>query len=216
MVFVMNKKIQLLISLVILLCCLSAIVHSITFNKEENIRKPYEEVNTIIQEDKNIENTHIYDAFLKNFNCQGEEYYYSFIELVGYDYPILLLSDATYKFKDEREVAMGTDIYFPVNNEIIRFGTIGSYGTAYPISSSDTGIYTAGGHEVEKYGLDVQNRKLKLINKYIMFFDKIGQEVRTITIGIVDDENKIVSQEEFYKAYKEYGNADIIYFKRLC
>ena len=49
-----------------------------------------------------------------------------------------------------------------------------------------------------------------------MFFDKVGEEVRAITIGIVDDKNKIVSEKKLDKANDEYGNADIIYFKRLC
>lgn len=211
----MNKKVQLLISFVLLLCCISIILYSITFNKEENIRTSYREANAIIQKDKNIDNTSVYDAFLKSFNCQGQKYDYSFIELAGYDDPILLLSNGVYKFKDESEVALWTDIYYPVNNQITKFGTIGSSGTAYPISADTTGIYTAGGHEVEKYDLDIENRKLKLISKYIMLFYKVEQEVRVITIGIVGDENKIVSEEEFNKAYKEYENTSIIYFKRL-
>ncbi|WP_313131598.1 hypothetical protein [Anaerocolumna sp.] len=111
---------------------------------------------------------------------------------------------------------MGTDIYYPVNNEVTELSKVGSDGTAYPISANTTGIFTASGHEVTKYGLDIQNRKLKLINKYIMFFYTIGEEVNTITIGIIGDEIKIVNEEEFYKANKEYGNANIICFNRLC
>ena len=212
----MNKKIQLLINFFILLSCICYIVYSINFRRAENAKKSYKEVNSIIQEDKNLENTDIYDKFLKNFDCQGEKYYYSFIELDSYDYPILLLSNGVYKFNNESEVALWTDIYYPVNNEITMFGNINSNGTAYPISADATGIYTAGGHEVTKYSLDIQNHKLKMINKYIMFFHKVGQEVNAITIGVIGDENKIVSEEEFDKAYKEYGNATIIYFKRLC
>lgn len=221
MVFIMNKKIQLLISSVILICCIAAILYSNKFKREEKTRKSYTEVNTFIQEDKklkntDIENTDVYDTFLNNFKCQGKEYYYSYIELVGYDYPILLLSDGVYNYKDGRKVAMGTDIYYPVNNEVTRFGGIGSDGTAYPIAANTAGIFTAGGHEVTKYGLDIQNRKLKLIYKYIMFFYTIGEKVNVITLGMISDERKIVSELEFYKANKEYGNANRIYFKPLC
>ncbi|MDD3172517.1 MAG: hypothetical protein PHF63_02415 [Herbinix sp.] len=212
----MNKKIQLILSFILLLICISTIVYSIHFRREENGRILGKNVNIIIQDNKNIENTDVYNTFLNNFKCQGKEYYYSFIELVGYDYPILLLSDGVYNYKDERKVAMGTDIYYPVNNEVTRFGGIGSNGTAYPISANTTGIFTAGGHEVTKYALDIQNRKLKLINKCMMFFYTIGEEVNAITIGIIGDVNKIVSEGEFDKANKEYGNANIIYFNRLC
>ncbi|HHV10035.1 MAG TPA: hypothetical protein GXX75_07135 [Clostridiales bacterium] len=211
----MNKKFQLKLSFILLLICISAIVYSIHFRREENERISDKNVNIILLENKHIKNADVYDTFLNNFNCQGKAYYYSFIELVGYDYPILLLSDGVYN-KDGCKVAMGTDIYYPVNNEITIFGKIGSNGTAYPISANTTGIFTAGGHEVTKYGLDIQNRKLKLINKYIMFFYTIGEEVNVITIGFIGDESKIVSEGEFYKANKEYGNANIIYFKRLC
>jgi hypothetical protein len=216
MVIIMSKKIQILISFVILLCCISAIVYSLNLKREENTGKSYKEVNTVIQEDKKIKNTDVYGEFLKNFNCQGEKYYYSFIELAGYDYPILLLSNGVYKFNNESEVALWTDIYYPINNEITKFGNIMSDGTAYPISANTTGIFTAGGHEATKYGLDIQNRKMKLITKYIMFFHKVGQEVNAITVGIIGDEKKIVSEEEFNKAIKEYGNANIVFFKRLC
>jgi len=165
MVFIMNKKIQLFFSFIIILSCIGAIVYSINFSREEDARKSFKEVNSIIQEYKNMGNTEVYDGFLKNFNCQGEKYYYSFLELVGYDYPILLLSNGVYKFNNESEVALWIDIYYPVNNEITNFGNISSNGTAYPISANTTGIYTAGGHEVTKYRLDIQNRKLKLMSK---------------------------------------------------
>lgn len=55
-----------------------------------------------------------------------------------------MLTDGVYNYKDGRQVAMGTDIYYPVKNEVIRFGGIGSDGTAYPITANTTGIYTAG------------------------------------------------------------------------
>ena len=211
----MNKKSQLFIRSIILLTCISAIVSGIKSGREENAEKSYKDVNVIIQEDKSIQNTDIYDTFLKNFNGKGEEYYYSFIELAGYDYPILLLSNGVYEFNNEKEAALWTDIYYPVDTKITKFGYISSGGTAYPISSDTTGIYTAGGHEVTKYGLDTQNQKLELISKYIMFFHKTEQGVKSVTVGIIDGENKIVSEKEFDQANQEYGNANIIYFKRL-
>lgn len=212
----MSKKAQLLICFALLSIFISAIIYRMNFRRDENGRISYKEVNATIQKDRNIENSDIYNEFLKKFNCQGEEYYYSFIQLAGYDYPILLLSNDVYKDKHERKVAMGTEIYYPVNNQITRFGKIGSDGTAYPISADKTGVFTAGGHNVAKYGLDVKNVKLKLIYKYIMFFDVVGEEVRVITVGIIGNENKIVSEKELDNANAEYGNANKIYFKRLC
>jgi hypothetical protein len=110
---------------------------------------------------------------------------------------------------------MCAEIYYPVDNIITFFGSVCSGGTAYPIAADKTGIYTAGGHEVSKYSLDIQNKKLKLIKKYIMFFHKVFDKVNEISIGIIDGKNKIVSEADFNKAYEEYGNAKTIYFKRL-
>ena len=212
----MNKKIQLILSYILLLICIGVLVYSIHSRREENGRISDKNVNIIIQENKNIKNADVYYEFLKKFNCHGDEYYFSLIELDGYDYPILLLSSAIYKDNHGRRVAMGTDIYYPVNNEVTKFGGIGSDGTAYPISANTTGIFTAGGHNVAKYSLDVKNGKLKLNYKYIMIFDTIGEELRAITVGIIDNENKIVSEKELDKANAEYGNANRIYFNRLC
>lgn len=215
----MRKKIQLLFSFIIVLSCIYVLVYCINFIREPNERISNREVAKIVAVNEYKGNTDVYDEFLKNFNCQGEKYYYSFIELDGYDYPILLLSNGVYKFTNHGEVAMGTDIYYPINNEITRLGNIDSDGTAYPISADKSGIYTAGGHNVAKYSLDVKNGKLKLIYKYIMFFDKVGYEVRAITIGIIDNKNKIVSEKKLDKANDEYGNADIIFFrdcKKFC
>lgn len=216
MVIIMSKKFQLLFSFIMVLSCICVLVYCINFIREPNERMSNKEVINIAPENKDIENTDVYNEFLKKFYCKGEKYYYSFIELDGYDYPILLLSNGVYKFKDQGEVAMTTDIYYPINNEITSFGNIGSDGTAYPISADKSGIFTAGGHNVAKYSLDVKNGKLKLIYKYIMIFDKVGEKVRAITIGLIGDKDKIVSENELNKAIAEYGNANIIYFNRLC
>ncbi len=212
----MSKKAQVVISFIFLLIFICITVYGITFRIDENERLSYKEVNNTIQKDSNVKNSDIYYEFLTDFNCQGEEYYYAFIQLAGYDSPILLLSDAVYTDNHEYKVAMGTDIYYPVNNQITRFGSIGSDGTAYPISADKSGIFTAGGHNVAKYSLDDKNGKLKLIYKYEMFFYVVGEAVKEITIEITDDDNKIVNKEGLIKANKEYGNANKIYFKRLC
>lgn len=210
MAFIMSKKVQIIISFIMLFCCVCAIIYNINFKREVNEIKS-DDAFLNMQDDIDVENTDIYDEFLKNFDTQGEKYYYSFIELVGYDYPILLLSNGVYG----EEVALWTDVYYPINNEIIKFGTLMSVGTAYPISANTTGIFTAGGHEVSKYDLDIQNQKLRLISEYLVFFYKVEQEVKAITVGIIGNENKIVSQDDFDKANKEYGDAKIILFKRL-
>ena len=212
----MNNKIQLLISIILLLIFISTIAYNTNFRRDEIGEILYKEVNSFILKDSNNKNSDVYNTFLKSFDCKGDKYYYSFIELDGYDYPILLLTNGVYKFKNERDVTIWTDVYYPVNNQITRFGGIGSDGTAYPISADKSGIFTSGGHNVAKYGLDVKSGKLKLIYKYIMFFDVVGEEVRSITVGIIDNENKIVGENELNKANAEYGSANRIYFKRLC
>lgn len=38
------------------------------------------EVTKIVPVNKHIENIDVYDEFLKNYNFEGEKYYYSFID----------------------------------------------------------------------------------------------------------------------------------------
>lgn len=210
----MRKIIRALFTIILLLIGASTIVYNLYIRKDENIRELYKEVFHIVQKEKQIE-TDVYTEFLKNYKYQGEDYFYSIIELDGYSYPILLLSDGVYSFDNDQGVTMCADVYYPIKNEVTLFGSICSNGTAYPLSADATGIYTAGGHEVAKYNLDIQNQTLKLLNKYIMFFHKVGEKVNAISVGIIDGENKIITEEEFNKAYKESENAKVIYFKRL-
>jgi hypothetical protein len=162
----MRKIIQFLIGFILFLIFISNLVNNIINKIEENRRNAHEEVYRVIQDEKNIENTDVYIEFLKNYASQGEEYYYSLIELDSYNYPILLLSDGTYKDENSQNVAMCTDVYYPINYNVTLFGNICSNGTAYPISANTTGIYTAGGHEVTKYNLDIHILRLKIIKKH--------------------------------------------------
>jgi hypothetical protein len=52
------------------------------------------------------------------------------------DHPILLLSDGVYNFNNKSKVALWTDLYYPVNSEIVKFGSISSVGTICFCTSS--------------------------------------------------------------------------------
>lgn len=68
----MSKKIQLLFSFIMVLSCICVLVYCINFIREPNERMSNKEVTKIVPENKYIENIDVYDEFLKNFNCQGE------------------------------------------------------------------------------------------------------------------------------------------------
>lgn len=210
----MKRKIPLFVVFILFCFSLSAVVFILHERKEITKSKTPDEAAVILNQEYKIENTEIYTKFLKNYNCQDRKCFYSFVALDGFDYPVLLLADTTYT-SNEQEVTMCAEIYYPVDSIVTLFGSVCSGGTAYPIAADKTGIYTAGGHEVSKFSLDIQNKKLKLIDKYIMFFNKVIDKVNAITIGIIDGENIIVSEADFDKAYDEYGKAETIYFKHL-
>lgn len=158
----------------------------------------------------------VYRGFLENLKDKGGKFYYAFIELQGYEYPILLLSDGVYQVTNDQEmVAMWTDVYYYDNGEVAYLGNVTSNGTAYPITVSKDGLFSAGGHRVSKYTLDLHNQSLETIWSCRMYFQKKGENVKTTCICSDGKKDKIITQREFDKAYKEYSYGTIVKFKSL-
>lgn len=165
-----------------------------------------------IKKEMNDEIPNIYYDFLKNFNTQGKEYYYSFIELEGYEYPILALSDGVFQDETKSYVALGTSIYYYVQGKVTCFGDLYSGGTAYPISADKTGIFTAGGHEMAKYNLDVEKQVLHLMESCKVDFNTKGEATYMAT---KDSNDELITSDEFDKEYEKYTNAQVVYFLKL-
>lgn len=204
-----RKIIALIISIMI---CASIAV----FTKE------YKSLQTIVSNNVEINNTmkleaydkipDIYYDFLKTFDTHGKEYYYSFIKLEDFEYPILALSDAVYQDETKSYVALGTSIYYYGQGNVIYFGDLYSDGTAYPIRADKTGIFTAGGHRMAKYNLDVKKQILYLIESCKVYFNTKGEA----TYIIIEDSNHIlINSEEFEEEYEKYTDAQVVYFIKL-
>lgn len=170
------------------------------------------EVSNSFEDGKYDQIPDIYYNSLKNFNTEGKEYYYSFIELEAYEYPILALSEDVYQDETKSYVALGTNIYYYVEGEVSYLGELYSDGTAYPISADKTGIFTAGGHRMAKYNLDVEKQVLHLIQSCKVYFNMKGEATY---IATRDNNIELITSEEFEEEYKKYTNAKVIYFTKL-
>ncbi len=152
-----------------------------------------------------------YSIFLSNFDTRGKQYYYTFIELEGYKYPILLLTDSVYK-DNEFYVAMWADVYYIIENEVVEFGNLLSGGTAYPIAKDKTVIYSGSGHSVAQYNLNILEQKLNLIKSCTAYFNSKG-EVTYITR--VADDSKISTAKECEELNDKYADAKLVHFNEL-
>lgn len=90
----------------------------------------------------------------------SEDEYYAFVELQDNTYPVLLVADGVYEFDEKIQAAIFVTIYYVIDGEILSVGEIQSGGTAYPISSKEDGIYTAGHHNIVRYTIDDKTGEL--------------------------------------------------------
>lgn len=174
---------------------------------QENYHQTINEV----KKEENNKIPDIYSTFLTNFDTQGRQYYYAFLKLEDYEFPILLLSDGVYK-DNQIYVAMWADVYYIVNNEVIHFGNLLSGGTAYPIAEDKTVIYSGSGHSVEEYNLNIQEHKLELVKSCTVYFNLRGEATY---IARVVNHSRISTAKECEELNDKYADAKVVHFKEL-
>lgn len=123
---------------------------------------------------------------------------------------VLLVTDLTYDDGTGRQVSIMCDVYYSVNNKVRDLGTIMSGGTAYPITADRTGIYTAGGHSVERYVIDERAGELKLVEAMYEIYDENGDVAYEKEVNGV---RGVSSENEFMDMIKRYARATPVGFQ---
>lgn len=125
-----------------------------------------------------------------------------------YDYMVLLTSDMVYDEHNEKQAAIYCDVYYPVDGEVKKIGTIMSAGTAYPITFTKDGIFAASGHTVEKYVISEEG-ELYLEKGVCEQFSETGNATYISITGGQENES---TDQEYQAMVEEYGASQIVHF----
>lgn len=138
----------------------------------------------------------------------GDEDAYAFL-VMDYDDYVMAVSNQLYDAGEEKQAAVFCDIYYVVDREPRKLGTVMSEGTAYPVSFSEDGIFAASGHSVEKYVISEKEGRLVLEKGIYENFDENGNAAYTC---MEDGAEKETTEEEYQELAEEYGASQIIHF----
>jgi hypothetical protein len=128
---------------------------------------------------------------------------------MDYKNTVLVTTDLVYDEGSEQQAAISCDIYYCMDKEAKKLGTVTSDGTAYPVSFSKDGIFVGSGHSVEKYAISEKDGTLYLEKGVYMEYDKNGNEHYICT---ENGEEAEATEQEYQELLDEYGVSSIIHF----
>ena len=182
-----NKKMLLVISLIVVTLCFTACGDK----KEEN---PYGSVIAGLGDD---------EAYA--------------VLVMDHPYHVLVTSDLLYDAGMEKQAAANCDVYYYEDHEARKLGTVMSAGTAYPIAFSKDGIYAASGSSVEKYVISEKNGGLILEKGIYIKYDENGNESYSCMIDGEESDSTEQAYLELSEEYASaqvvhfaYGAADCL------
>lgn len=123
--------------------------------------------------------------------------------------PVLLVTSQVYDDGWGNQAAIGCDLYYTVDGEVKKIGVIESFGTAYPISYDKTGIYTASGHDMQRFEIDEETGTILLAEGIYEQFDENGNAAYTLEKG---GETEVITEEEYYKRFEKYSKTIVVNF----
>lgn len=157
------------------------------------------------KEDKSNENQEIYG---KTISGLEDDQLFAIIE-INLPFPVLLVSSQFYDDGHGNQAALSCDVYYRIDGEVKNIGTLESLGTAYPVSYDQTGIYTASGHEIQRYGVDVKNGSIELEEGVYEIFDKNATPVYSKEAG---GHTEVITEKEYFTVVEKYGRAEVVNF----
>lgn len=137
----------------------------------------------------------------------GDEEAYAFLSM-DYGYDVLLTTDLIYDAGTEQQAAVSCDVYYPVDDEVKKLGSILSDGTAYPLTFTKDGIFAASGHKIEKYGISEEGT-LYLEKGVYEQFDEAGNATY---IRMTGDQESPSTEAEYQELLNAYGSSQIVHF----
>lgn len=150
----------------------------------------------------------LYEIYTSTVAGLEDDEQFAYVE-INAESPVLLVSDMTYDNRDGNHASISCDIYYAVGGEVRKLGNVESFGTAFPIAYDQTGIYGADGHGVWRFVIDEKDGSLKLEEVIRENFDESGNAAYTRT----RDGNAVeVTEQEYLKAWENYGNAEVVNF----
>lgn len=123
--------------------------------------------------------------------------------------PVLLVTSEVYDDGWANQAALQCDVYYPIDGEVKVIGVMESFGTAYPISYDNTGIYTASGHNMQRFEIDKKNGTLNLAEGIYEEFDENGNAAYTLE---KDGKTEVITEEEYNKAFEKYSDVTVVNF----
>lgn len=140
----------------------------------------------------------------------SEEAHYQIVD-IGANNSAMLVTKHTYD-DGGIQASLTCDVYYMVNGQVENIGTVSSYGTAYPLSYDQTGIYVQSGHTVERFAINEEKGTLELAegvyetsmegsDEAVTYMRKLGDEIEEIT------------EEEFMTVVEAAGKATVIAFE---
>lgn len=123
--------------------------------------------------------------------------------------PVLLVTDTFYDSGNGYQASISCDVYYPIDGEAQKIGSLQSMGTAYPIAFDKTGMYAGDGHTVLRYEIDKEGN-LILAEGIYETFDEEGNASYTKE---KDGEATESTEEEYLSMVDAYGKAEIVNFK---
>lgn len=149
------------------------------------------------------DNEELYGALIAEL---GDEEQFS-LQDVGEQNDVLFTTDLTYDDGNGHNAAVYCTLYYSLDGEVCSID-IESMGTAYPVCYGDQCVYTASGHSLRIYRFD-QKKKQWAVSLYEEVVDGDEDSVYQLT---EDGETKSISQKDYEKAMKEYGESTVVNF----
>ena len=123
--------------------------------------------------------------------------------------PVLLVTSQYYDDGSGNQASIYCDVYYATGKEVKKTGTIESLGTAYPVAYDNTGIYAASGHGMQRFEIDEKTGAVVLAETIYEQFDEEGNASYTLEkVG----ETEMLTEEEYYEAFKKYREAAVVNF----
>lgn len=152
------------------------------------------------------------DAYGAVLSSLTEEQSYAYIEQEGLEYPVLLVTDATWEADGKKE-AMYCQVYYVSEDEAKLYGEIVTQGSAYPVSYSPDGIYSAGHHYAARYVLDTESEELTAAEYANETFDEEAN-VTYSYYSQADGEQVVEDDTYLNKMFDQWGAAEAVDFQQ--
>ncbi len=154
---------------------------------------------------KPVDNAEAYGNIIAGLE---DEEAYAFL-VMNTDHHVLVTSDLVYDTGTEKQASIECDVYYYSSGGAENQGSIAGGGTAYPLTFSESAIYTASNHSVEKYAVSDKDGLLHLECGIYENFDEAGNASYTSVKG---EEETVSTEEEYLKLMNEYAESQIIHF----